>query len=291
MRALEDRTSREGISAADRTSREGISAADRAIRRELEGMQQKGQNARAQNVTSWQLPNGSPLHTVDVNGVQHQFNQDGTLGDPIRIPEGAIPLDSGTEGSGKLSTSLKKIKDESSQTLDVSKHKFATMDLLGGYSYEDAKLFTGYNPSALGAEMAIGPRGKEAQEFHNVINTDAMGGVLNAIKGAGLTPVSNVDLENVKAMFVKATQQPETIAQFYVFTGRNLFSDTLSQNVRQGNIDQEQAAALQEKYDLSAGRLAVQWGYSPAKMKTLGMNPEMVDYLVEEKRRQEAGDG
>ena len=163
--------------------------------------------------------------------------------------------------------------------------RFSNLDNLATYSLEQARDFTGYNPQALAGKYGVGPQGVAAQQFNQIVSAEEVGGLLPAIKEAKLTPVSDNDVKIVREQFVNAQSQPETIAQFYAYGGRQFMSSTIEHNIGLGTITAEEGAEIQNEYDRKAATLALNWGYDPQQLVVAGMDKDLVNFLVEAKKR------
>jgi len=189
----------------------------------------------------------------------------------------------------KVKPTAAQIEEEqnAAAALQSSRGRFSNLDNLATYSRQEAKDFTGYNPQALLAEFGQGPEGVKAQQFAKMTATEEVGGLLPAIKAAKLTPVSDNDVKIVREQFVNARDQPETIAQFYAYGGRQFMDATIQNSIKMGDITPAEGQQLQQDYDKKAGTLAIKWGYDPQQLIVAGMDPELVRFLVEAKKRDE----
>ena len=174
---------------------------------------------------------------------------------------------------------------ESEASLRNRVGRFSNLDNLATYSLEQARDFTGYNPQALAGKYGAGPQGVKAQQFNQIVSAEEVGGLLPAIKEAKLTPVSDNDVKIVREQFVNAQSQPETIAQFYAYGGRQFMSSTIEHNIGLGTITAEEGAEIQNEYDRKAATLALNWGYDPQQLVVAGMDKDLVNFLVEAKKR------
>jgi len=254
---------------------------------------QRGQDARAVTTASFFNPNAnepgqSPVLTYRKVGdrvVDNDNNPVDTTGLTPYSPRAANALD---PTSAKPTAAQINDQADEERQLAKSTSRFANIDNLAQYSAADANRFSGWNPQAVGGKFAIGPDGKKAQQFQKMLDVEQIGGLLPAISEARLTPVSDSDVKMVAKQYVDASEQPETIAQFYAYNGRQFMERTIAANVG-GPITAAEGEDIQRQYDLKTANLALNWGYPAEDLITAGYNPKLVAYIAEKIRREKEG--
>ena len=278
-----DRISRGDISTAGITSREGI--ADQS---------QTEQSLRDVTETSFFNPKAgesgeSPVLTYRVKDGRVVGNDNMPIDVTNMTPYKAIsPQSLDLAGSKPTAAQIEDAADAQAGLTELTS-RFPNMTRLAQYSLDDVNDFTGYNPQALAGKYGQGPEGVKAQQFSSMMSAEEVGGLLPAVKAAKLTPVSDTDVDIVREKFVNARSQPGTISQFYAYEGRQFMDRTIKHNENNGSITKAEGAEILADYDKQAATLALNWGYEPKHLITAGMDPDLIKYLVEAKKRQGGG--